>query len=89
MPDIAMCRGENCEMKEICYRYKAEPDKFRQSMFANSPNDGLTCEYFWEYCDSCHMKNGVHKMSCPTQKVTVFFQQMENEVHKSNNNLNK
>lgn len=89
MADITMCSGDGCEMKEICYRYRAEPDKYRQSKFVKPPNDGLTCDHFWEYCNYCYMKNGVHKMSCSTRKVTVFLNQMENEVHKNNNNLNK
>ena len=46
--DITMCNGIGCEMKEICYRYKATPSKFRQSYFFNSPNKGLECDYYWE-----------------------------------------
>jgi hypothetical protein len=49
MPDITMCQGNNCELSSICYRYKAEPSKFRQSWFMDLPNEGLECEYFWEY----------------------------------------
>ncbi len=49
MPDITMCQGINCELSSICYRYKAEPSKFRQSYFCKPPNKGLECEYFWEY----------------------------------------
>ena len=25
------------------------------------------------YCDKCHQVNGVHKISCPTQKITVLL----------------
>ncbi len=49
MPDITMCQGINCELSTLCYRYKAEPSKFRQSWFMYPPNKGLECEYFWEY----------------------------------------
>jgi hypothetical protein len=49
MPDITMCSGNNCELSSICYRYKAEPSKYRQSYFCKPPNEGLECEYFWEY----------------------------------------
>ena len=31
MPDITMCKGDNCELKNECYRHKAEPSDFRQS----------------------------------------------------------
>jgi hypothetical protein len=71
MPDITMCNGLNCELKENCYRYKAEPSKYMQSWFMISPNDGLECDYYWEHCNSCYMKNGAHKMSCPTRKIKV------------------
>ena len=49
MPDITMCSGNNCELAAICYRYKAEPTPYRQSYFITPPNEGLECEYFWEY----------------------------------------
>jgi hypothetical protein len=48
MPDITMCSGNYCELKQLCYRYKAEPSKFRQSYFCKPPNKGLECDYFWE-----------------------------------------
>jgi hypothetical protein len=49
MPDVTMCSGNNCELSSICYRYKAEPSKFRQSYFCKPPNEVLECEYFCEY----------------------------------------
>lgn len=45
MPDITMCEGTGCPMKNICYRYTAIPSS-RQSYFMKSPNDGVECEYF-------------------------------------------
>ena len=30
MPDICMCTG-NCPVKEMCYRYMAEPDRYWQT----------------------------------------------------------
>ena len=48
MADITMCDGKGCEIKEICYRYKATPSEFRQSYFCDSPNKGLECDYYWE-----------------------------------------
>lgn len=26
MPDFAMCKGKNCPVKELCYRYRAPQD---------------------------------------------------------------
>jgi len=49
MPDITMCSGEGCEIKEICYRYKATPSEFIQSYFTESPNKGLECDYYWKF----------------------------------------
>ena len=48
-------------------------------------------------CSSCQKRNGIHKMSCPTQKATVFidnevkayYDQMEKEVHQNRSNLNE
>lgn len=47
MPDISMCNGNDCPLKEDCYRYKAKPSKFRQSYFFTPPYKGTDCEYFW------------------------------------------
>jgi len=48
MPDITMCDGKGCEIKENCLRYKATPSEFRQSYFCDPPNKGLECDYYWE-----------------------------------------
>lgn len=45
MPDITMCKGEECRMKENCYRYKAAKS-VRQSYFLSSPIRLGVCEYF-------------------------------------------
>jgi len=51
VPDITMCTGRECPLKEHCYRYTAEPSEFRQSYFANPPYKELrgyyTCEHHW------------------------------------------
>ena len=31
MPDITMCVGTGCPLRETCYRYMAEPNEYRQS----------------------------------------------------------
>lgn len=52
MPDIAMCWGDNCPIKETCYRFTAKPSKWRQSFLAESPiKEDNTCEYFMEIWD--------------------------------------
>ena len=46
MPDITMCSGERCPLKQICYRHTAKPSE-RQSYFAQAPVLAGACEYFW------------------------------------------
>jgi hypothetical protein len=41
-----------------------------------------------EKCPECHLAGAIHKLSCGTQKVTIFLDQMEKEVHQNNSNLN-
>lgn len=47
MPDITKCRGEDCNLKDTCWRHRA-PSDFRQSYFYRSPQDeeGF-CQYYW------------------------------------------
>lgn len=47
MPDIAMCQGDECPVKEHCWRYMAPPDRY-QSQFATPPYTEEGCEYFWD-----------------------------------------
>ena len=47
MPDIAMCSGDQCPVKEHCWRFMAPPDRY-QSQFAAPPFTEEGCEYFWD-----------------------------------------
>lgn len=47
MPDAAMCSGDDCPVKENCWRYMAPPSHF-QSYFAAPPCDEEGCDYFWD-----------------------------------------
>ena len=56
MPDIAMCEGTGCPMRDNCYRYRATPDELRQSYFSNVPYDDESedCDHYWAYkYDGC------------------------------------
>jgi len=44
MPDISMCNNQECPLKEKCYRYKAEPNPYRQSYGDFKYKNG--CSYF-------------------------------------------
>lgn len=47
MPDIAMCKGQDCPLKENCYRYTANPCEY-QSYFLHPPHKDGKCEHFWD-----------------------------------------
>lgn len=48
MPDISMCKGTDCPLKETCYRFTAKPSEYRQAYFLTPPNDGDKCEHYWK-----------------------------------------
>lgn len=45
MPDIAMCRGDDCEQRNQCYRYTAMPAML-QTWFKTPPRFNGRCDYF-------------------------------------------
>jgi len=47
MPDITMCNGVGCYLRDKCYRYTAKPS-FRQPYFMNEPIKDGKCKEFWE-----------------------------------------
>jgi hypothetical protein len=48
MPDITLCSGLNCPLKDTCYRYTAKADEYWQSYFEVPPYDD-ECEYYWPF----------------------------------------
>lgn len=63
MPDITMCNGGKCPLKEKCYRYLATPSKYRQSYFVTPPfetnNEETVCSYFSEIKNKQKMKEEI------------------------------
>ena len=52
MPDITMCKGDGCPLKEHCHRYKATPDELYQSYFTyppfqTIPGGEIKCDHEW------------------------------------------
>jgi hypothetical protein len=49
MADITKCKGEDCPLKEKCYRFTAKENEYRQAYFINTPYNKQkeTCEYLW------------------------------------------
>ena len=48
MPDICMCEGIECPLKDSCYRCTATPSEFMQSYFMTPPYKEENCEYYWK-----------------------------------------
>ena len=48
MPDICMCEGTGCPLKEKCYRYTATPFEYAQTYFSVVPYKDGECEHFYE-----------------------------------------
>lgn len=47
MPDITMCTGKDCPLKDDCYRYTAFPNLYYQSYFRDPPYKDGECNHFW------------------------------------------
>jgi hypothetical protein len=49
MPDITMCAGQGCPLRNQCYRFRAQACG-RQDYFGRSPYDAASghCEQFWD-----------------------------------------
>lgn len=53
MPDITMCNGEDCPIKDTCYRFKAKASSY-QSFFSGQPyevdlgGEFTGCNYHWK-----------------------------------------
>lgn len=73
MPDITMCMGKGCPLKETCYRHKTKPSMY-QSYFMESPYKDGDCDHYWEIEMSSKPskkldKKVKEKVNKPTQKV--------------------
>lgn len=43
-----MCMNKECPLRESCYRFKATPNKYRQS-YAIFKFEDNSCEHFWDF----------------------------------------
>lgn len=50
MPDISMCEGQGCPLKDTCYRHTATPSSYLQAYFCDPPYDKeeKTCTFYWD-----------------------------------------
>jgi excinuclease UvrABC ATPase subunit len=47
MSDITKCTGEGCNLSDICYRFTAKSNEYRQAYFEYPPIKDGKCEMFW------------------------------------------
>lgn len=47
MAEIAMCRGDGCPLKDMCYRHTAEKDPYRQMYYTKTPYENGKCKQYW------------------------------------------
>ncbi len=49
MPDITMCKGDDCPKREDCYRFTARPNGAMQSWFVTPPynHERGECDAYW------------------------------------------
>lgn len=47
MPDITMCKDNDCPKREQCHRFTATPDDRSQSYFMETPRKKDHCIYYW------------------------------------------
>ena len=45
--DITKCKGNDCPMKESCYRFTAEENEVLQAYFVEPPIKDGKCEMYW------------------------------------------
>lgn len=51
MPDISMCKNEECPLSNSCYRFLAIPDEYMQSYINFKPKidpilDEVECDFY-------------------------------------------
>ena len=51
MADITMCFATECDKKETCYRYLAEPDRLQSYSDFSKYKEKKECEYYWRVDD--------------------------------------
>ncbi len=48
MPDMSICTGEECPLRNTCYRYRANASEYLQS-YIESPysTEESKCDFYW------------------------------------------
>lgn len=73
MPDITMCEGTNCIVKEKCKRFYSTPSDYTQSYFVQIPfiikNDIFSCEFYLDLNNSHSISLRITKDANTTDKI--------------------
>ncbi len=80
MADISKCNDHLCPSKEICYRFTAPVNEYRQAYInTNRDADAYNCDLFWHNnkCKYCGQYQYNHKLSCETHKIRINLSQQE------------
>ena len=56
MPDISLCKNNNCTLRVNCFRFLAEPNEYRQSYGSFEPNENNECSNFVDFSKHPHHK---------------------------------
>ena len=73
MSDIAKCLDNLCPSKDYCLRFTAPVGMYQSYGGFKREGDADKCDMFWPngICKYCHLKEGIHKISCPTRKIQI------------------
>ena len=74
--DISKCNDSLCPSKDICYRFTAPSNEFRQAYInTNRECDAYNCDLFWHNntCKYCGQNERNHKLSCASQRATILM----------------
>ena len=79
MPDYTACKGEGCEVKQECARFRMEWGEYRQSVFMNSPGKDKNCEHFWDVKSGVPFRLRSADVSNPKEGWVMTREQLEAE----------
>ncbi len=63
LADIAMCHGENCDIRENCYRYTAPINEYWQPVLPKTPTK-RPCDKYWDNTGYYNGKTTGHWWRC-------------------------
>jgi len=65
MRELEVCRGDGCDKKDTCYRFKVKRSKFSQTAIAPDPE---TCKHYIE----CNSKSQMRRLDVVANGQNIF-----------------